>query len=87
MKKLEHHRTFWLALAASLWVWWLLRQVDRWHGYLYMVVRASPSAIQLGKGAGHQGTDAGTVFEEVSLPFAPAGPVDGAAQKFPEHGL
>jgi len=30
-------------------------------------VRASPSAVSIGKGAGHQGTDAGTVFEEVTF--------------------
>lgn len=57
-----------LALAARpLGLTALLGNIDRRHGDPHTVVRASPSAIQFGKGAGHQGTDAGTVFEEVKF--------------------
>jgi glyceraldehyde-3-phosphate dehydrogenase (NAD(P)) len=44
----------------------IMGNIDRRHGDPHTVVRASPSAISIGKGVGHQGTDAGTVFEEVS---------------------
>ena len=44
----------------------VLGNIDRRHGDPHTVVRASPSAVSIGKGVGHQGTDAGTVFEEVS---------------------
>jgi len=57
-----------LALAARpLGLMAILGNIDRRHGDPHTVVRASPSAIQFGKGAGHQGTDAGTVFEEVKF--------------------
>jgi len=57
-----------LALAARpLGLCAVLGNIDRRHGDPHTVVRASPSAIQFGKGAGHQGTDAGTVFEEVQF--------------------
>ena len=57
-----------LALAARpLGLTAILGNIDRRHGDPHTVVRASPSAIQFGKGAGHQGTDAGTVFEEVNF--------------------
>jgi glyceraldehyde-3-phosphate dehydrogenase (NAD(P)) len=57
-----------LALAARpLGLTAILGNIDRRHGDPHTVVRASPSAIQFGKGAGHQGTDAGTVFEEVKF--------------------
>jgi glyceraldehyde-3-phosphate dehydrogenase (NAD(P)) len=57
-----------LALAARpLGLVAILGNIDRRHGDPHTVVRASPSAIQFGKGAGHQGTDAGTVFEEVKF--------------------
>ena len=57
-----------LALAARpLGLTAVLGNIDRRHGDPHTVVRASPSAIQFGKGAGHQGTDAGTVFEEVNF--------------------
>lgn len=57
-----------LALAARpLGLTALLGNIDRRHGDPHTVVRASPSAIQFGKGAGHQGTDAGTIFEEVKF--------------------
>ena len=57
-----------LALAARpLGLTALLGNIDRRHGDPHTVVRASPSAIQFGKGAGHQGTDAQTVFEEVKF--------------------
>ncbi len=57
-----------LALAARpLGLVALLGNIDRRHGDPHTVVRASPSAIQFGKGAGHQGTDAGTVFEDVKF--------------------
>ncbi len=57
-----------LALAARpLGLMAVLGNIDRRHGDPHTVVRASPSAIQFGKGAGHQGTDAGTVFEEVKF--------------------
>lgn len=45
----------------------ILGNIDRRHGDPHTVVRASPSAIQFGKGAGHQGADAGTIFEEVKF--------------------
>ena len=55
-----------LALAARpLGLISILGNIDRRHGDPHTVVRTSPSAIQFGKGAGHQGTDAGTVFEDV----------------------
>lgn len=44
----------------------ILGNIDRRHGDPHTVVRASPSAVSIGKGVGHQGTDAGTVFEEVT---------------------
>ncbi len=57
-----------LALAARpLGLVALLGNIDRRHGDPHTVVRASPSAIQFGKGAGHQGADAGTVFEDVKF--------------------
>lgn len=57
-----------LALAARpLGLTAVLGNIDRRHGDPHTVVKASPSAIQFGKGAGHQGTDAGTVFEEVKF--------------------
>lgn len=57
-----------LALAARpLGLVAILGNIDRRHGDPHTVVRASPSAIQFGKGAGHQGTDAGTIFEEVKF--------------------
>jgi glyceraldehyde-3-phosphate dehydrogenase (NAD(P)) len=57
-----------LALAARpLGLIAILGNIDRRHGDPHTVVRASPSAIQFGKGAGHQGTDAGTVFEDVKF--------------------
>ncbi|NMB85286.1 MAG: Glyceraldehyde-3-phosphate dehydrogenase [Methanosaeta sp. PtaB.Bin018] len=57
-----------LALAARpLGLAAILGNIDRRHGDPHTVVRASPSAIQFGKGAGHQGKDAGTVFEEVNF--------------------
>lgn len=57
-----------LALAARpLGLVAMLGNIDRRHGDPHTVVKASPSAIQFGKGAGHQGKDAGTVFEEVNF--------------------
>jgi len=57
-----------LALAARpLGLTAVLGNIDRRHGDPHTVVKASPSAIQFGKGIGHQGTDAGTVFEEVKF--------------------
>ncbi len=57
-----------LALAARpLGLIAILGNIDRRHGDPHTVVKASPSAVQFGKGAGHQGTDAGTVFEEVKF--------------------
>ncbi|MGB7545563.1 MAG: glyceraldehyde-3-phosphate dehydrogenase [Methanothrix sp.] len=57
-----------LALAARpLGLTAVLGNIDRRHGDPHTTVKASPSAIQFGKGAGHQGTDAGTVFEEVKF--------------------
>ena len=57
-----------LALAARpLGLTAVLGNIDRRHGDPHTVVKASPSAIQFGKGAGHQGTDAGTVFEDVKF--------------------
>jgi glyceraldehyde-3-phosphate dehydrogenase (NAD(P)) len=57
-----------LALAARpLGLMAMLGNIDRRHGDPHTVVRASPSAIQFGRGAGHQGADAGTVFEEVEF--------------------
>jgi glyceraldehyde-3-phosphate dehydrogenase (NAD(P)+) (phosphorylating) len=57
-----------LALAARpLGLISILGNIDRRHGDPHTVVRASPSAVQFGKGAGHQGTDAGTVFEDVKF--------------------
>jgi glyceraldehyde-3-phosphate dehydrogenase (NAD(P)) len=44
----------------------ILGNIDRRQGDPHTVVRASPSAVSIGKGVGHQGTDAGTVFEEVA---------------------
>ncbi|UEC42571.1 MAG: NAD(P)-dependent glyceraldehyde 3-phosphate dehydrogenase archaeal [Methanothrix sp.] len=43
----------------------ILGNIDRRQGDPHTVVRASPSAASIGKGVGHQGTDAGTIFEEV----------------------
>jgi glyceraldehyde-3-phosphate dehydrogenase (NAD(P)) len=45
----------------------MLGNIDRRHGDPHTVVRASPSAIQFGRGAGHQGADAGTVFEDIEF--------------------
>jgi glyceraldehyde-3-phosphate dehydrogenase (NAD(P)) len=57
-----------LALAARpLGLRAILGNIDRRHGDPHTVVRASPSAVQFGKGVGHQGTDAGTIFEEVNF--------------------
>jgi len=57
-----------LALAARpLGLCAVLGNIDRRHGDPHTVVRASPSAIQFGQRAGHQGTDAGTVFEDVNF--------------------
>ncbi|VVB73086.1 Glyceraldehyde-3-phosphate dehydrogenase [uncultured archaeon] len=57
-----------LALAARpLGLTAVLGNIDRRHGDPHTVVKASPSAIEFGKGAGHQGTDAGTVFEEIKF--------------------
>ena len=57
-----------LALAARpLGLTAILGNIDRRHGDPHTVVKASPSAIQFGKGVGHQGTDAGTIFEEVKF--------------------
>jgi glyceraldehyde-3-phosphate dehydrogenase (NAD(P)) len=57
-----------LALAARpLGLCAILGNIDRRHGDPHTVVRASPSAIQFGRGAGHQGADAGTVFEDVKF--------------------
>ncbi len=57
-----------LALAARpLGLAAVLGNIDRRHGDPHTVVKASPSAIQFGKGVGHQGTDAGTVFEEIKF--------------------
>ncbi len=44
----------------------IMGNIDRRHGDPHTVVRASPGAMDIGKGVGHQGTDAGTVFEEVN---------------------
>ena len=51
--------------ARPLGLQMILGNIDRRQGDPHTVVRASPSAVSIGKGAGHQGTDAGTVFEEV----------------------
>ncbi|MGA9098622.1 MAG: glyceraldehyde-3-phosphate dehydrogenase [Methanotrichaceae archaeon] len=57
-----------LALAARpLGLTAVLGNIDRRHGDPHTVVKASPSAVQFGKGAGHQGTDAGTVFKDVKF--------------------
>jgi glyceraldehyde-3-phosphate dehydrogenase (NAD(P)) len=57
-----------LALAARpLGLMAMLGNIDRRHGDPHTVVRASPSAIQFGRGAGHQGADAGTVFEDIEF--------------------
>lgn len=57
-----------LALAARpLGLTSILGNIDRRHGDPHTVVKVSPSAIQFGKGAGHQGKDAGTIFEEVKF--------------------
>jgi len=57
-----------LALAARpLGLTAVLGNIDRRHGDPHTVVKASPSAVQFGKGAGHQGTDAGTIFKEVNF--------------------
>ncbi|MCJ7443155.1 MAG: glyceraldehyde-3-phosphate dehydrogenase [Methanotrichaceae archaeon] len=57
-----------MALAARpLGLMAVLGNIDRRHGDPHNVVRASIGAIQFGKGAGHQGTDAGTIFEEVKF--------------------
>lgn len=53
--------------AKSLGLCAVLGNIDRRHGDPHTVVRASPSAIQFGKGAGHQGTDAGTIFKDVKF--------------------
>jgi len=44
----------------------IMGNIDRRHGDPHTIVRASPGAMDIGKGVGHQGTDAGTVFEEVN---------------------
>ncbi|MDD1742472.1 MAG: glyceraldehyde-3-phosphate dehydrogenase, partial [Methanotrichaceae archaeon] len=57
-----------MALAARpLGLMAILGNIDRRHGDPHTVVRASPSAIQFGKGAGHQGADAGTIFEGIKF--------------------
>ena len=57
-----------LALAARpLGLTAVLGNIDHRHGDPHTVVKASPSAVQFGKGAGHQGTDAGTIFKEVNF--------------------
>jgi glyceraldehyde-3-phosphate dehydrogenase (NAD(P)) len=57
-----------LALAAKpLNLESVLGNIDRRHGDPHTIVRTSPSAIQFGKGAGHQGTDAGTVFKDIKF--------------------
>jgi glyceraldehyde-3-phosphate dehydrogenase (NAD(P)) len=57
-----------IALAARpLNLMAVLGNIDRRHGDPHTVVRASPSAIQFGKGAGHQGADAGTIFENIKF--------------------
>lgn len=45
----------------------VLGNLDRRSGDPHNVVKVSPSAIQFGKGVGHQGTDAGTVFKDVKF--------------------
>ncbi len=45
----------------------IIGNIDRRHGDPHTVVRASPSAIQFGRGAGHQGADAGTIFKDVKF--------------------
>lgn len=45
----------------------MIGNIDRRHGDPHTVVRASPSAIQFGRGAGHQGADAGTIFKDVKF--------------------
>ncbi|MDD1742180.1 MAG: glyceraldehyde-3-phosphate dehydrogenase, partial [Methanotrichaceae archaeon] len=57
-----------MALAARpLGLMAMLGNIDRRHGDPHTVVRASPNAIQFGKGAGHQGADAGTIFEGIKF--------------------
>lgn len=57
-----------LALAARpLGLTAVLGNIARRHGDPHTVVKASPSAVQFGKGVGHQGTDAGTIFEETNF--------------------
>jgi glyceraldehyde-3-phosphate dehydrogenase (NAD(P)+) (phosphorylating) len=57
-----------MALAARpLGLMAMLGNIDRRHGDPHTVVKASPSAIQFGKGAGHQGADAGTIFEGIKF--------------------
>lgn len=43
----------------------ILGNLDRRVGDPHNVVKASPNAISFGKGVGHQGKDAGTVFEDI----------------------
>jgi glyceraldehyde-3-phosphate dehydrogenase (NAD(P)) len=43
----------------------VLGNLDRRQGDPHNIVKVSPSAISFGKGVGHQGKDAGTVFEDV----------------------
>ena len=45
----------------------ILGNLDRRVGDPHNVVKASPSAISFGKGVGHQGKDAGTVFKDVKF--------------------
>jgi glyceraldehyde-3-phosphate dehydrogenase (NAD(P)) len=57
-----------LALAARpLGLCAILGNIDRRHGDPHTIVRVSPGAIQFGSGAGHQGADAGTIFEDVEF--------------------
>jgi glyceraldehyde-3-phosphate dehydrogenase (NAD(P)) len=43
----------------------VLGNLDRRQGDPHNIVKVSPSAVAFGQGVGHQGKDAGTVFEEV----------------------
>jgi glyceraldehyde-3-phosphate dehydrogenase (NAD(P)) len=45
----------------------VLGNLDRRSGDPHNVVRVSPGAVNFGKGVGHQGKDAGTVFEDVKF--------------------
>ncbi|NPV62018.1 MAG: glyceraldehyde-3-phosphate dehydrogenase [Methanotrichaceae archaeon] len=45
----------------------VLGNLDRRSGDPHTVVRVSPDAVNFGRGVGHQGEDAGTVFEDVKF--------------------